>query len=112
MRCGPINVPNHKLVPDVRWMLDLPDDGVLTRSEAIREVPDAVPPAERARQQRRIDAVARRIEAGGVQIIPHQRLALFQQALVSDTDDPVTVLPLPGYTRVAVSDYYSAYVRC
>lgn len=112
MRCGPINVPNHKLVPDVRWMLDLPNDAVLTRSEAIRVVPDTVKGAERARQQRRTRAVARRIEAGGVQLIPHERLALFRQALVSETDDPVTVLPLPGYERVAVSDYYSAYVRC
>jgi len=47
-----------------------------------------------------------------VQIIPNQRLALFRSALVSDADDPVTVLPLPGYERVAVSDYYAAYVRC
>jgi hypothetical protein len=113
MECGPINVPNHKLVPDVRWIVDLPNDAVLTRSEAIREVPATVKAtSERARQQRRIESVARRIEAGGVQIIPHQRLALFRQALVSETDDPVTVLPLPGYERVAVSDYYSAYVRC
>jgi hypothetical protein len=113
MRCGPVNVPNHKLVPDVRWIEDLPDDAVLTRSEAIRDVPATVTdPAERARQQRRIASVGRRIARGGVQIIPHQRLALFRQALVSETDDPVTVLPLPGYQRVAVSDYYSAYVRC
>jgi hypothetical protein len=112
MRCGPINVPNHKLVPDIRWILDLPDGGVLTRSESIRVVPEKVAGAERARQERRIASVRRRIEAGGVQIIPNRRLALFRQALVSDTDDPVTVLPLPGYERVAVSDYYSAYVRC
>jgi hypothetical protein len=113
MKCGPVNVPNHKLVPDVRWIENLPNDGVLTRSEAIRTVPASVTdPVERARQERRIASVKRRIEAGGVQLIPHQRLALFRQALVSDTDDPVTVLPLPGYQRVAVSDYYSAYVRC
>jgi hypothetical protein len=112
LRCGPVNVPNHKLIPDIRWIADLPDGEVLARSEAIREVPDDVGPAERARQQRQIDAVRRRIEAGGVQIIPNQRLALFRSALVSDADDPVTVLPLPGYERVAVSDYYAAYVRC
>ncbi|MET0602108.1 MAG: hypothetical protein ABW167_08990, partial [Baekduia sp.] len=112
MRCGPINVPNHKLVPDVRWMLDLPNDAVLTRSEAIREVPETVKGAERARQQRRIDAVARRIEAGGVQLIPHERLALFRQALVAETDDPFDNLPLPGFRRLAFTDYYAAYVRC
>jgi hypothetical protein len=96
----------------VRWLLDLPDGGVLARSEAIRTVPDDLPKDERVRQQRRIDSVRQRIAAGGVQIIPHQRLALFRQALVSETDDPVTVLPLPGFERVAVSDYYAAYVRC
>jgi hypothetical protein len=112
MRCGPINVPNHKLVPDVRWITDLPDDAVITRSESIREVPDTVTGASRARQERRIASVRRRIAAGGVAIVPNQRLALFRQALVSDNDDPVTVLPLPGYRRVAVSDYYAAYVRC
>jgi hypothetical protein len=99
LRCGPVNVPNHKLVPDVRWILDLPDGAVLTRSQALRTEPADL-------------AVRKRIEAGGVQIIPHQRLALFRQALVSETDDPVTVLPLPGYQRAAVSDYYAAYVRC
>jgi hypothetical protein len=96
MRCGPVTVPNHKLVPDVRWMLDRPDGTVLARSQAVGG-------------DRR---VAARIAAGGVQILPHERLALFRHALVSDADDPVTVLPLPGFQRAAVSDYYSAYVRC
>jgi hypothetical protein len=30
--CGPISVPNHKLVPEVRWLLDLPDGVVRARS--------------------------------------------------------------------------------
>jgi hypothetical protein len=105
MACGPINVPNHKLIPDVRWIMDLPDGAVLARSEALRE------PATAA-ERRQVAGVERRIAAGGVQIIPHERVALFRHALVSETDDPATVLPLAGYERAAVSDYYSAYVRC
>jgi Ni,Fe-hydrogenase I cytochrome b subunit len=105
LRCGPVNVPNHKLIPDVRWIAGLPDRAVLARSEARYEGPDA---ARRARAAR----VERRIAAGGVSIIPHQRAALFRQALVDETDDPATVLPLPGYERRAVSSYYAAYVRC
>jgi hypothetical protein len=105
LRCGPITVPNHKLVPDVRWILDLPDGAVLTRSEALRAPSD---PA----QARRAAEVRRRSERGGVQIIPNQRTALFRHALVEDRDDPASVLPLPGYERVAVSDHYAAYVRC
>ena len=112
MRCGPLIVPNHKLVPDTRWIDDLPNGAVLTESESIRVVPDTVTGAARRRQERRIAEVRRRVTSGGVQIIPNQRLALFRQALVSETDDPVTVLPLPGFERVAVSDYYAAYVRC
>ncbi len=32
LRCGPVYVPNHKLIPDVRWILDRPSSGVLARS--------------------------------------------------------------------------------
>jgi hypothetical protein len=112
LKCGPVSVPNHKLIPDVRWIADLPDGEVLARSEALRVIPPTVKGAERDKQQARIDAVKREIEAGGVQIIPNQRLALFRQAFVSKDDETVTVLPLPGFERVAVSDYYAAYVRC
>ena len=45
-------------------------------------------------------------------IYPSHRAAVLRQALVEKTDDPATMLPLAGYERVAVSDYYSAYVRC
>lgn len=103
--CGPITVPNHKLIPDVRWIEDLADGQVLAYSETLRE-------PENEKDAARIAAVDRRIRAGGVQIIPHERVALFRHALVNDTDDPVTVIPLPGYSRVAVSEYYAAYVRC
>jgi hypothetical protein len=105
LACGPVNVPNHKLIPDVRWIEDLPDRQVLARSEALYDGPDAA-------RRRAAREVGRRIAAGGVSIIPHQRAALFRQALVEESDDPVTVLPLPGYERRAVSTYYAAYVRC
>ena len=31
--CGPITVPNHKLIPEVRWLLDLPERAVRARSD-------------------------------------------------------------------------------
>jgi hypothetical protein len=31
-RCGPITVPNHKLIPDTRWLLDAGPGAVLARS--------------------------------------------------------------------------------
>ncbi|HEV2814964.1 MAG TPA: hypothetical protein VGW10_17035 [Solirubrobacteraceae bacterium] len=98
MRCGPISVPNHKLIPDVRWMLDAPDGAVVARSEALKRGADP--------------RLRRRIARGGVAIYPNQRSAVLRQALVEDTDNPFTQIPLGGYRRAAVSDYYSAYVRC
>ncbi len=87
--CGPVYVPNHKLVPDVRWILDRGQGDVLARSSA------RVPEPSR-----------------GVAILVHQRIAIFKQALVSDADDPVNNLPPAGFVRAASSSYYAAYVRC
>jgi hypothetical protein len=89
LACGPVFVPNHKLIPDVRWDLGLPVDRVLARTD-----PDA-PEPER-----------------GVAILIHGRQTLFNQLLVNRTDGPGTNLPPDGFERVAVSQYYAAYVRC
>lgn len=90
LRCGPVSVPNHKLVPDVRWMAGLGRDEVIARSD----------PAARRRQRR------------GVAIYVLGRYALFRQALVTAADDPLQSVPLPGFERVVTSRHYSAYVRC
>jgi hypothetical protein len=89
LRCGPVYVPNHKLIPDVRWILDRPRSGVLARSSVTVGEP-------------------RR----GVAILVHTRTALFKQALVTDHDDPVDSLPPARFTRAATSAYYAAYVHC
>jgi len=88
LECGPVYTPNHKLVPDVRWYVDLPEDRVIARSS--------------------IDGEPER----GVAILVHGRQALFKQALVTEFDEPQDSLPPAGFERVAVSEYYAAYVRC
>lgn len=88
LKCGPVWTPNHKLVPDARWYLNLPQDRVIARSSTDK-VPDK-----------------------GVVILVHGRQALFSQALVTEFDDPADSLPPPGFNRVAVTKYYAAYVRC
>ena len=88
LACGPVWTPNHKLVPDTRWYLGLPVDKVIARSSTDK-VPDK-----------------------GVVILVHGRQALFNQALVTEFDDPMDSLPPPGFRRVAVTKYYAAYVRC
>ena len=54
--CGPLSVPNHKLVPDSRWILDLPEDRVIPRAE-----PGA--PEARARRRARRDEPLRDLQA-------------------------------------------------
>jgi hypothetical protein len=89
LRCGPVYVPNHKLIPDVRWILDRSKSGVLARSSA------------KVGEPRR-----------GVVILVHTRIALFKQALVTAKDNPVDNLPPAGFERAASSQHYAAYVRC
>jgi hypothetical protein len=89
LRCGPIYVPNHKLIPDVRWIIDGSQSDVLARSSA------TVPEPRR-----------------GVAILVHNRPAIFKQAFVTDNDESADNLPPAGFERVATSQYYAAYARC
>jgi hypothetical protein len=91
-RCGPIFTPNHKLIPDSRWVIDAGVDDVLARSDADNRG---------------------RLAQGGVALLVTDRTALLRQALVESADDPFDNLPPAGYRGpVATSGYYSAYVRC
>jgi len=94
LRCGPVHVPNHKLIPDVRWILDRPQSGVLARSN-VRSKKNPAPAPTR-----------------GVIIVVHDRPAIFKQALVTDSDETLDNLPPAGWNRAATSQYYAAYVRC
>ena len=33
LRCGPLSVPNHKLIPEARWILKAGEHGVMARSD-------------------------------------------------------------------------------
>jgi hypothetical protein len=86
LRCGPLTVPNHKLVPDARWLADLPSDRVRARVETTQR--------------------------SGVALVVLGRFAVFKQAWSND-DDPARVqLPPGGFRPVARNDDYAAYVRC
>jgi hypothetical protein len=89
-RCGPVSTPNHKLVPDARWILGASASEVVPRAD---------------------DTEVQHIKTG-VSLFVVDRGALLRQALVAETDDPFDNLPLPGFTRLAFTDYYAAYVRC
>jgi hypothetical protein len=91
--CGPVSVPNHKLIPDTRWLLDRGSSGVIARSQA-----DTRP---------RLEAEIQR----GVAIYA-LGLAQTRYALVEPTDNPLDEVPLRGFTFVATTPYYAAYARC
>lgn len=95
LRCPGANlyVPNHKLIPDVRWIADRPQSGVIARSAVKKGEPVIAP-------QR------------GVVIVVHDRLAIGRQALVTSLDRPEQNLPPPSFDRIATSTYYAAYARC
>jgi hypothetical protein len=93
MRCGPVSTPNHKLIPDSRWILKAPVSEVIARSDA----------TQRARIRR------------GVAIYATNRLSLLRSGLtagVETPEDTANNLPMPGFTWVAATPYYGAYVRC
>lgn len=90
LKCGPVSVPTHKLVPDVRWIVDRDADGVLARAD---------------------DATGRRADRG-VAIVVTGRSALTRQVFVDSTVDPLVNLPPAGFRRASTTQHYAAYVRC
>ena len=93
LRCGPVSVPNHKLIPDTRWLLDRDASGVIARSDA-----DTNPKLE-ARIQHGVAIYA-------------LNLALTRYALVTPADNPLDEVPLRGFTYLTHTSYYSAYANC
>ena len=93
-RCGPVRTPNHRLIPDVRWLLNLPEHRVVARSDIKH---------------------AKGITTGLTIIASSRRTLLLQSFNPDDTSPEDTAFSLPpaGFTRVPVaSPFYAAYVRC
>jgi hypothetical protein len=89
LRCGPLTLPNHKLVPDSRWIADLPHEKVIARA----------------------DPHAGRIEKG-IGIYVTSRFALFKHAITNENDSALVQVPPAGFERIKVTSVYSAYVAC
>jgi hypothetical protein len=88
--CGPISVPNHKLIPDVRWLARGGADDVLART--------VVTPAR---------GVAILV-TGGTRFLKHPAYGPFDQ----DEDSGAIQVPPPGFARATVGRRFTAYVRC
>jgi hypothetical protein len=85
--CGPLTLPNHKLVPDSRWVADL---GLADVRSRVRQT-----------TQRR-----------GVALVVLGRFAIFKQAWTNEADPARVQLPPDGFALVARNDDYAAYARC
>jgi hypothetical protein len=94
LRCGPLTGPNHKIIPDARWIADLGDGDVLARAEAFREDRNVPMPTR------------------GVAIVVTSRFAIFKHAWSDPADNPLIQVPPPGFERVKTTRFYAAYVRC
>ena len=86
--CGPVTTPTHKVVPDVRWILDADPDEVISRSD---------PEYGEGEDE--------------LVLIAEGRRTLDKQAFDGDTP-ATTQLPPAGFEPIARDDYYSVWARC
>ena len=93
-RCGPVTVPNHKLVPDVRYLLDAGEGDVVPRTR--------LPKAGQATR-----GVALFV-TGGRRFLTHPAYGPFDQL----HDNPLIQVPGPDFQLVASGRYLAAYVNC
>jgi hypothetical protein len=102
-RCPTLSLPNHKLEPDTRWLLgEVPtrSEGLLLARSQARAEADAGAPALRERELR-----------NGVAIYPTGE-AVFREALVENSDNPLDQVPLHGFRLILSTQYYAVYARC
>jgi hypothetical protein len=85
LRCGPITYPNYRLVPDTRWLLDVPARRVGARS---------------ARRRKR-----------GVAIFVLGTKELKRYGFAAGAS-PSTNVPDPGFVPIARNARFSAYAAC
>jgi hypothetical protein len=99
-RCPLVSLPDNKLIPDARWILDsVNQHDILARSQA------------RANVEHGSHALENRIRAGSVAVYPLGD-AVFHEAIVDPGDDPRDQIPLAGFRRIYTSRYYAVYANC
>jgi hypothetical protein len=94
LRCGPLSVPNHKLIPEARWILRAGKNRVLARSDEA-----SIKHTRRGVALFTIDRTAFVIEQLADPTVPHN---VVERELI----------PQPDFTRIKTNGYFSAYARC
>ncbi len=99
-RCPLLTLPDNKLIPDARWILDSSNQhDIVARSQV------------RADVSRGSHALEQRIKRGSVAVFPLGS-AVFYEAIVDVGDDPRDQIPQDGYRRIFTSHYYAVYGNC
>ncbi len=99
-RCRLLTLPNNKLIPDARWILDsVGQHDIVARSQARADVAKGA------------HALKDRMRAGSVAVYPLGS-AVFFEAIVDVGDDPRDQIPEKGFKRIYTSRYYAVYVNC
>ncbi len=98
--CPLLSLPNNKLIPDARWILDSTGQrDIVARSEASA---DALKGSYQLED---------RLRRGSVAVYPLGE-AVFVDAIVDVGDDPRNQVPPAGYKRLYTSRYYAVYANC
>jgi hypothetical protein len=93
LKCGPVWTPNHKLIPDTRWVAHLSANDLRARSDP--------------KWGGRVTT--------GVVVLPTSRTALLRQGFTQDVNTPqdtANVQPPAGWSFAGATEHYGAYVRC
>ncbi len=99
-RCPLVSLPDNKLIPDARWILDtVGQHDIVARSQA------------RADAEKGAHQLEDRLGRGSVAVYPLGS-AVFFEAIVDVGDDPLVQVPQAGYHRIYTSRYYAVYDNC
>ena len=99
-RCPLLSLPDNKLIPDARWILDtVGQREIVARSRAQNDADKGAP------------ALEERIRAHSVAVYPLGS-AVFVDALVDPGDGPRIQIPMTGFKRIYTSRYYAVYANC
>ena len=99
-RCPLVSLPNNKLIPDARWILDsVGQRDIVARSQARGDAARGAP------------ELSERLKRGSVAVYPLGS-AVFSEAIVDVGDDPLDQVPPKDFRRVYTSRYYAVYANC
>ncbi|MHB8531855.1 MAG: hypothetical protein ACYDC2_03950, partial [Solirubrobacteraceae bacterium] len=99
-RCPLLSLPNNKLIPDARWILNtVGQHDIVARSQA------------RADVGKGSHTLERRLQRGSVAVYPLGS-AIFYLAIVDVGDDARDQVPAKGFRLIYTSRYYAVYANC